>query len=85
MNTGRFIITRRRIVEYPDGVRCVFKGMVVMEARYRMDIDATEYMAEGAMFEPVADGDIAPWYNVEVDANRVATFTIRGTDDRSSN
>lgn len=59
---GQFVLSARKIRENPLDFYELFKGLVVLQAEYKVYNDAVQYVALCYSFDEVEQGSIPPTY-----------------------
>lgn len=75
---GFFEIPLSHINRYPDTVKQVLAGLIVVDADLVAYSGCIEYMAIGDAFEPCPEGQTPPWYKPILYQEADRTVTFRG-------
>lgn len=75
---GRFVISQMELRTWEEWLP-VMGNFVVVEARFRYDLAAIEYLAFSPLFEEIPDNVEAPWYDLMVTCDGFKPATIVAT------
>lgn len=64
LNMGRFAIDEVLLRSDPYALQGIFKYCVVVEAKSNFMAGRVEYTALSALFDPIAEGEVVPWYEM---------------------
>lgn len=71
---GRFFVSNHLLSNDAGNALLIFAGLMVLETRYRPDMDAIEYMAWAPFFSLNPPGTEAPFYEVTVKKDRTVVW-----------
>jgi len=63
---GRFILGRRDLNQWESRIMPIMGNFVIVESRWRHDIDATEYLAYSPLFDVIDPNCEAPSYEITI-------------------
>ncbi len=72
---GRFLLSELYLDRWEE-LLPLMGNFVVIETRYRHDLNGIEYLAYSPLFEPIPDSAVAPEYDIQVTLNDFAPATI---------
>lgn len=75
---GRFTVPKHMLMLDEFRARKIFDGLVILQADYRLDLQATEYLALGDRFDEVPEGTMAPLYAITFDEQENVRFERQG-------
>jgi hypothetical protein len=73
---GKFTITQNELCKWEDWLP-VMGNFVVVEARYRYDLGAIEYLAFSPLFDEIDGAVVAPTYELTVTCDGFSPATIK--------
>jgi hypothetical protein len=77
-NLGRFFVMKEHIDNRLDKVKQVMEKMVVLEARFSMDLKRFDYVAISDLFENVIEGEMIPSYKLYFKNNKLVAEKVLG-------